>query len=275
MSIYYTHLPSRRIFEISGEDRAAFLQGLITNDIKKVDGGQMVFAAMLTPQGKFFADFFIHPAENAYLLEIDESLAEPFIKKLRMYKLRADVTITPRDNEKLFALWGDTPPPLDLHPDPRFAPMGFRIIRESLNHDTLTESTPEQYEAHRLSHGVPDGAADATERSLILDLGYEPLNAVDYQKGCYVGQEVTARMHYKEVKRKGIMKVNALSETLLPEKGTAITAGDVEIGEMSSSLGSTGLAMVKFDALEKALSNSTPLQTKTGEVTITPPAWRS
>lgn len=275
MTLHYTALPHRHIYRISGADRASFLQGLITNDIRKVDAGEMIFAAMLTPQGKFFADFFIHPSADAYLLDIDEKLAETLIKKLKMYKLRANVEIE-RLDETVFAIWGDGAAPAQpsLHPDPRFPAMGWRSVATPLPHAEMSEASVEDYNAHRLSHGVPDGAEDATDRSLILDLGYEPLNAVDYQKGCYVGQEVTARMHYKEVKRKGMMKIAAQAGEL-PEKGEPILAGDVAIGEMASSQGRMGLAMVKFDALEKAQSESTPLKTKTGEAIITSPAWRS
>lgn len=275
-ALLYTHLPNRRIFRIAGEDRASFLQGLITNDIRKVDAGEIIFAAMLTPQGKFFADFFIHPREESYLLEVDEILADTLIKKLSMYKLRAKVTVEPCEELHVIALWGsDTPPTLPhLFTDPRYPAMGWRMISDFPEIEGAEKSSIEAYDTHRLILGIPDGAKDATDRSLILDLGYEPLNAVDYQKGCYVGQEVTARMHYRDVKRKGIMKVEATAGATLPEKGSEITAGESTVGEITSSRGAIGLAMVKFDALEKAQSQNIPLQTKTGEVTITLPVWK-
>ena len=193
-----------------------------------------------------------------------------------MYKLRAKVTIEPCEALNVFALWGgDTPPALPhLFADPRYATMGWRMISDTREIEVAEESSIEAYDTHRLELGIPDGATDATDRSLILDLGYEQLNAVDYQKGCYVGQEVTARMHYRDVKRKGIMKVETVGDTPLPEKGTEITAGETNIGEMTSSRGGIGLAIVKFDTLEKAQSENTLLQTKTGEVIITPPIWK-
>ncbi len=261
MTIYSAPLIDRSILCISGPDRSTFLQGLITNDVARCDKGEPIFTAMLTPQGKLFADFFILPEAGHFLIDTHHSYAAELMKKLRMYKLRADVEIEDISADRVVAAsWGDAAATYESilsFNDPRHDALGMRHYgRAEAMKSLLAAGEPASYHAHRISLVVAEGAYDATDRSFILDMGYEELNAVDYQKGCYVGQEVTARMHYRGVKRKGMVCIGAHSpEASLPELGTPLIAhGDKEttIGEMRSSEGPIGLAMVKLEALGDA-----------------------
>ena len=231
-----THL-GRRIFRITGADRESFLQGLVTNNVLGL--AQLTYAALLTPQGKFIADFFLVPEGEAILLDVAEELAGDLAKKLNMYKLRAKVTLEETD---LYAIRGiEMPAPAGAHIDPRDPALGWRLYSE-------TPGTPPgiDWDAIRVSHAIPETGRELTPETYILEAGFERLHGVDFRKGCYVGQEVTARMKHKTELRKGYESV-AL-EGPVPAAGTKVTSEDgKEVGELTTVAVGRAIAYLRFD----------------------------
>ncbi|MGR3805835.1 CAF17-like 4Fe-4S cluster assembly/insertion protein YgfZ [Marinibacterium profundimaris] len=235
-------MPSRRVFQITGSEAEEFLQGLVTNDISRLDpdqtgdGGGLVYAALLTPQGKYIADFFLARQGGAILLDVDEALADALAKRLSMYKLRADVAIS---DSGLQVQRGTGPAPEGAFRDPRHAALGWRAYSEAPESDDGTDWT-----ALRVAHCIPETGIELTPDTFILEAGFERLNGVDFRKGCYVGQEVTARMKHKTELRKGLARV-AVAGQAAP--GTEILAGEKAAGTLLSTAGDKGIAYLRFD----------------------------
>ncbi|MFK7745493.1 MAG: folate-binding protein YgfZ [Roseobacter sp.] len=225
----------RRIVQLTGNDVVDFLQGLITNDIKGINRG-LVYAAMLTPQGKYIADFFLSQSTDGVLLDVAESHADMLVTRLNMYKLRADVTIAPTP---LHLHRGLGAPPEDALPDPRHPDMGWRAYR-----DTPQETDDTDWTAQRIALEIPETGAELTPDTFILEVGFERLSGVDFRKGCYVGQEVTARMKHKTELRKGLAKVAVDGDA---DFGTEITANGKAAGTLLSRAGNEALAYLRFD----------------------------
>lgn len=241
----------RIVLEIGGADRRDFLQGLVSNDIGRLDDG-LVYAALLTPQGKYLADFFLCNGGDVILLDVSETLAGDLVKRLRMYKLRADVTIA---ESKLAPFRGLGEMPADAKADPRHADLGWRRYGTE-------DGAPAQvdWDALRVALGVPEtGIELAPGETYPLEAGFERLNGVDFRKGCYVGQEVTARMKHKTSLRKGIVRVSV--EGAPPPPGTEILAGDKPAGALYTTSNGQGLAFLRFDRAQG------PMQA--GEATVT------
>ena len=226
---------ARHILRISGSDANSFLQGLVTNDVDKVRDG-LVYAALLTPQGKYLADFFLCADGEDILLDVDASLAESLKIRLTMYKLRADVTISDTDLF-LHRDTGDTPE--DAFADPRAPQLGWRAYRASEQTDDATDWT-----ALHVAAEVPQTGIELTPDSYILEMGFERLSGVDFRKGCYVGQEVTARMKHKTELRKGLAKVTVDGPA---DPGDEITANGKPVGTLHSRSGDEALAYLRFD----------------------------
>ena len=225
----------RHILEITGTDARSFLQGLVTNDVDKLDQG-LVYAALLTPQGKYLADFFMVPAVDAILIDVDSSLAEMLKMRLTMYKLRADVTIS---DAPLHLHRGLGPAPEGAFADPRDASLGWRAYRP----DPAPEDDTD-WDALNIAAAIPTSGIELTSDSFILEMGFERLNGVDFRKGCYVGQEVTARMKHKTELRKGLAQVTVQGAA---EPGTEITADGKSVGTLHSRSGDAALAYLRFD----------------------------
>lgn len=256
-------LPARGVLKITGNDRLSFLQGLISNDINKVTDEQAIYSAFLTPQGKFICDFFIIGCGDGLLVDMAEDALPAFKKKLTMFKLRADVAITDvsadYDVQVAFGA-NDELTQAGVFADPRLKEAGYRAILPAGTKIENTESVDvSAYETHRITLGLPDGARDMTpEKSILLENGFDELNGVDWKKGCYMGQELTARTKYRALIKKRLFPVTF--EEAAPESGTAILAGDKTVGEVHSSQGTKALATLKLDALEEPLSaNGLPL----------------
>jgi folate-binding protein YgfZ len=258
---FFTRLPGRGLITIKGTDRFAFLQGLITNDLSKLSGGAALYACLLTPQGKFLHDFFVLAQDDNYLLDCEGGArAADLAARLQRYKLRAKVEIILEENTNVFAILPPLPDfanaqsfPLpegrgikgegDEYKDPRHPAMGLR----SHTKPDLPEQDFAAWDERRLRLCIPDGSRDLIHENSTLDEArMDALNAIDYQKGCYVGQELTARMHYRRLGKKHLYAV--MSETALPAPGTEIRHGGSLIGEMRSSGGAIGLALLKDDA---------------------------
>lgn len=228
-------MTTRRILRISGADRVDFLQGLITNDITKLSDG-LVYAALLTPQGKYIADFFLKAEENAILLDVAEEHADDLMRRLTMYKLRADVSIAPTDLA-LHRGTGDMPP--EALPDPRHPALGWRAYRDAPEYDDGSN-----WDEIRVAHCIPESGIELTPDTFILEANFEALNGVDFRKGCYVGQEVTARMKHKTTLRKGLTRVDVEGEAAT---GSEIVSGDKAAGTLFTRSGDAAIAYLRFD----------------------------
>ena len=232
----------RKVFRFSGTDARKFLQNLITNDIKRLDTGP-VYSALLTPQGKFIADFFLIPDGNDILMDVDTDAAAPLIPRLNMYKLRADVTIS---ETNLIVSRGLNDAPEGAVADPRDANLGWRYYgAEDHNTDTV------DWDALRVDHKIPEMGRELDAESYILEMGFEGLNGVDFRKGCYVGQEVTARMKHKTELRKGLVRL--VSDADIPENADVVSNGKV-IGRTHTSAGKRALAYLRYDRVDGDMS---------------------
>ena len=227
--------PSRRILRISGTANRDFLQGLITNDITRIDAG-LVYAALLSPQGKYMADFFLTADGDDVLLDADAAQADMLAQRLTMYKLRADVQIAVTDLQLHRGLGQG---PEDGMADPRHEALGWRAYRDTPQNDDQTD-----WNALYVTHMIPQSGVELTPDTFILEIGFERIHGVDFRKGCYVGQEVTARMKHKTELRKGLAKVSVHGDAAT---GTPITVGDKPAGTLLTRAGDQALAYLRFD----------------------------
>ena len=191
---------ARRILEITGSEAESFLQGLVTSDLSRLDDG-LVYTALLTPQGKYIADFFLLRHGDAIWLDVDESLAQMLIQRLSLYKLRADVQITETDKG---VRRGTGPVPEGALADPRHPDLGWRLYGDEEGDDGT------DFDRIRVAHCIPETGIELTPDIFILEAGFGRLGGVDFRKGCYVGQEVTARMKHKTELKKGLALVAVL-----------------------------------------------------------------
>ena len=226
-------MSDRQIIEITGADRVKFLQGLVTNDVKKCADG-IAYAALLTPQGKYLADFFMVGQADRILIDVDASLAAGLVQRLTMYKLRADVAIAAIDMPVSVGV-GDAPK--GALTDPRSAELGWRCYGAAIE-------TSADMDALRVQNVVPQTGVELGPDSYILEMGFERLNGVDFKKGCYVGQEVTARMKHKTELKKGLVQVSVTGSV---SPGTTIMTGEKEAGTIHTVSGDRALAYLRFD----------------------------
>lgn len=225
---------TRMIYKITGGDAEQFLQGLITNDIAKLDQG-LLYAAILTPQGKYLADFFLLRQKDTILLDVDAGLAPGLIQRLNMYKLRADVAISETDCNVRRGV-GDAP--ANALSDPRHPDLGWRLYGDKDGDDGT------DWDAIRVAHCIPRTGVELTPDTFILEAGFEQLNGVDFRKGCYVGQEVTARMKHKTELRKGLATVKIDGKAPV---GTPISADGKAAGTLYTQSGGQAIAYLRFD----------------------------
>ncbi|MFX0542785.1 YgfZ/GcvT domain-containing protein [Roseovarius sp. S4756] len=224
----------RSIHQITGADAQSFLQGLVTNDVAKAAQG-LVYTAMLTPQGKYLADFFVFERDGILHLDVAEDIAPGLIQRLNMYRLRADVAIAQTD---LQVRRGTGPAPDGALADPRHPALGWRLYGTEGGDDGT------DWDAIRVAHCIPETGLELTPDTFILEAGFERLNGVDFRKGCYVGQEVTARMKHKTALRKGLATVAI--EGAAPD-GTPITSEGKPVGTLHTRSGDRAIAYLRFD----------------------------
>lgn len=260
-------LPDRGVVELAGPDRAAFLQGLVSNDVAAIPEGQAAWTALLTPQGKWLADFFVIPVGETLLLDVERAQAAALVQRLSRFRLRSKVTLRDAsDAWHVHAAWGAKPGAEGVVvADPRLATAGWRVLADA---PLGTDATAEDYDRHRLALGLPDGSRDMEgEKSVLLEGGFDELNGVSWSKGCYMGQELTARTRYRGLLKRRLVPVDV--EGPLPARGTALTdANGAEIGEMRSGRDGQGIALLRLDALGRAPFRG-------GEAAVTPriPDW--
>ena len=260
-------LPDRAVVEISGEDRVAFLQGLISNDVTKARADQAVWAGLLTPQGKWLADFFVIAMKDVLLLDVEAAQLAMLIQRLSRFKLRAKVALRDASADwRVHAAWGEGAPPEGLAArDPRLPEAGWRVLSPVL---LPTSASAADYAAHRIGLGLPDGSKDMeAEKSVLLEGGFDELNGISWTKGCYMGQELTARTRYRGLLKRRLVPVAI--DGPAPERGTLVlTADGAEAGEMRSSQGGQGLALLRLEWLDKG-----PLTAGAARLTPQPPPW--
>ncbi|WP_088343006.1 MULTISPECIES: folate-binding protein YgfZ [Rhodomicrobium] len=278
-------LPDRGVIELRGPEAASFLSGLVTNDVERAEPGQAVFAGLLTPQGKILFDFLIYVRDGETLwLDCVKEQAETLLKRLTMYRLRAKVELADRSAElAVAAAWGDEPREgndafIAAYADPRFAPLGERLILEAdpgqPHHFGDRAGGDTLYHSHRVALAVPQGGLDyAYGESFPHEACYDDLHGVDFEKGCYVGQEVVSRMHHRGTAKTRIAAIEASAP--LDLSGAEIRAGEFPVGTLGSMDGTRGIAMVRLDRIDEAARHGIPL--RVGEVTLTAsrPAWAS
>ncbi|HEV7634217.1 MAG TPA: folate-binding protein [Bradyrhizobium sp.] len=264
-------LPDRGVVKVGGEDARNFLNGLVTTDVTLLQPGLGRFAALLTPQGKITADFLITEAPSGdgggFLIDCPRALAQSLADKLGFYKLRAKVTVENlSDNLGVLAAWdGDPAIKPDLtFADPRSAALGWRILAPvdlaqkvaTLIGAELVDS--EAYDAHRIASGIPRGGLDFMYGDAFPhEANMDRLHGVDFDKGCYVGQEVVSRMQHRGTARTRTLRV--MLDGPSPEPGAAILAGDKPVGTMGSTAGHHGLALIRIDRAADALQAGVPL----------------
>jgi folate-binding protein YgfZ len=260
-------LPDRGVIALSGPDRIGFLQGLVSNDVAECAPGRAVWAALLTPQGKWLADFFILADGDRLLLDCERSQVAMIVQRLGRYRLRAQVTLADvSDTLATYAAWGETPQRLPegvvAAPDPRLPDAGWRILAPMA---LPTNADAAEWDAHRVALGLPNGSRDLeAEKTVLLEAGFDELGGVSWTKGCYMGQELTARTKYRGLVKRRLLPVSASVE-LVP--GAAITSGEQDVGTVRSVAGDRALAVLRLDSLDRTLAS--------GGATLTPlpPAW--
>jgi folate-binding protein YgfZ len=263
-------LDDRGVLAVGGPDRRAFLQGLVSNDVDKVGPAHAGYAALLTAQGKYLHDFMMAELDETILLDAESARLADLKRRLSIYRLRAKVTIEERRDCVVAAVFGDEAlAALDLprepgaarafaagtaFVDPRLAALGARCIvprgeaRPALAEAGFVEAGFAAYDQLRLSYGIPDGSRDLVlEKSILLEAGFDELHGVDWNKGCYIGQELTARTKYRGLIKRRLMPVTI--DGPAPALGTIVHADDREVGEMRSSRDGHGLALLRIDAL--------------------------
>lgn len=251
-------LSDRAVLRIAGADARPFLQGLLTNDVDALAPDKPLWAGLLSPQGKYLFDMILFDAGDALLADVPAARAEELRKRLSMYKLRRDVSVevTPL---KVFAAWdGESAAPYD----PRLPGLGRRWVAEGAE----TNASLDDYVAHRLALGVPDSGDYPVDKLMWLESNAFELNGVSFTKGCYVGQENTARMHHRDKLRKRLLPVLFAVE---PGEDRSLRAGDREAGELVSHHGDRGVALMRVEYVE----DGEPLTLGGVPVTVEWPTW--
>ena len=252
-------LDSRALIRVTGPDARSFLHNLLTQDVETLAPGQLRFGGLLSPPGRLLFDLFLLGLEDGVLLDVAADRREALLQRLAMYRLRAQVAVEP-DHSAVFAAWDG-----EAHgfiADPRTPGLGGRRYGGGVE----TDSTEEDWQSHRLAVGVPDPTADApSDKTYPIEADFDLLNGIDFQKGCFVGQETTSRM-----KRRGAIKNRMLPITFdgpAPAFGAEVLNGTLRAGEVLSGRDGTAMALVRLDRIDGALTVDGRL------VTVKRPDW--
>lgn len=286
-------LDQRGIVRLSGPDARGLLQGLISNDVDSLTPDRAIYAALLTPQGKYLFDFLLYQSADTILLDAEASRLTALVQRLTMYRLRAQVAI---DNlagtMAVLAVFGagatdllDLPARLGavradggvlLAVDPRLVELGVRVVLPAGEVDAfvaahgLAPAPFAAYDRQRLALGVPDGSRDLiVDKSLLLESGFEELNGVSFTKGCFVGQELTARTKHRGLVKKRLVPVRVAGA--LPEPGTQVTRDGRDAGDLRSGVDGMALALLRLEQLANTLT--APLMAGNAQLEPAPPAW--
>lgn len=260
MTTRIARLDSRALIRVSGPDARSFLHTLLTQDVETLAPGELRFGALLSPPGRLLFDLFLWGEDDAVVLDVAADRRDALLQRLAMYKLRAQVTLEP-DDRPVLAAWG-VDPAVGFVADPRAPDLGGR----SLTDHVVTDTTEDDWQAHRLAIGVPDPAADApSDKVYPIEADFDLLNGIDFQKGCFVGQETTSRM-----KRRGSIKNRMLPIAFdgpPPPFGAEVLNGELRAGEVMSGRDGAAMALLRLDRLDGALT------VEGRAVTARRPAW--
>lgn len=253
------HLRDRAVLAVTGEDRIAYLQGLVSADVPRAALGRCLWSALLTPQGKYLADFFIHATAEALLLDVAADQAELVRTRLLRFRLRSKVAIDPLPLA-VHVAWPEAPP--GGVADPRLPEAGFRLLAEAPRGTDPVAA----WERHRIPLGLPEPRDLEPEKTVLLEAGFDELGAIAWEKGCWMGQELTARTRYRGLVKRRLVPVEVAGA--LPPPGTPVLdeAGH-EAGAVRSGIDQVALATLRLDALHHPLTAA--------DATLTPrlPAW--
>jgi folate-binding protein YgfZ len=290
---YSIPLAQRSLLSIGGDDRRAFLQGLVSNDVTKTSAERALYGAFLTPQGKFLHELFLAEHGDALLLDTETDRRPDFAKRLSIYKLRSKIVISQPDDWIVYSLLGEDAAaavglpnePGAAKPfagglvfvDPRLPAAGLRAWLPVGAEPALAEAgfTPAEvsvWDEARIGLGLPDGSRDMPpDKAILLENGFDELNGVDWKKGCYLGQELTARTKYRGLVRKRLLPVEI--DGPAPQPGAPILLGEVEAGEMRTHCGGVGLALIRLEQFEQWSRDGGEL--RVGEALLRPrkPDW--
>jgi folate-binding protein YgfZ len=284
-------LADRGLLRIGGEDRIAFLQGLVSNDVAPAAGDRVVYAAFLTPQGKFLHDLFVAGIGEAVFLDCEAGRREDLLQRLMRHRLRSRIEISDVTGTFAVAVAFDGAERAGGEPgaakpfaagvayaDPRLAGAGWRFVlpRAEATADLRAAGfelvEPEAYDRWRLALGLPDGSRDiAVDKDVLLECGFEELNGVDWRKGCYLGQEVTARTKYRGLVKKRLLPVQLTGPA--PAPGTPVLLAGRVVGEIRSTSGELAMAMLRLDSLAAVEAGAGDLAAGDARLTPRKPAW--
>ena len=292
----YVLLESRGVITVGGPDSADFLQGLISNDVRRVSPERAIWAALLTPQGKYLHDFFVTLIGGVYHLDCERPRLMDLGQRLSRYKLRARIDLGIAENHAVAVLPGaaalkklglSAEPGVarDLgggvvYVDPRLAAAGARAVlskdgaKATLQGLGFAAGTLDAYEQLRLDCGLPDGSRDmVVEKAILLESNFDELHGVDWNKGCYMGQELTARTKYRGLVKKRLLPVAIDGKA--PAPGTQVLLDGKDAGEMRSAADGRGLALLRLEQLDRALRGEGEL--RAGDAMLKPrkPDWAS
>ena len=268
---YFYKNSNSKFLSIEGEDSNEFLQNLITNDINKCSEDNIIYSCLLSPQGKFLSDFFILKKDEKYLIETHSFFYEKLLKKLNLYKLRSKVHINEVNNLHSYSVFGDIQKDQDtfiFNSDPRNKNIGLKLIHLKKNpeiFDSLNEINEEKYHQILIQNTVPLSHYDLEEnKSLLLENNFENLNSISWDKGCYVGQEITARMKYRALLKKKIYSLEIKDGS--PLIGQVIKDDENEFGRIISIKNDSVLAMLKIELAEIKINTKKQINTNEGLV---------
>jgi folate-binding protein YgfZ len=265
----------RGVVAVGGADARKFLNDLITCEVSRADATGAVYGGLLTPQGKILFDFIVFAEGERLLFDLPGALVPDFVKRLTFYRLRAKVEIADLTAERsVIAAWGGERPAIDgiVAVDPRFAELGYRgiVAKGAASLANHVEASAADYDAHRVLAGVPEGGIDfAFGEAFPHDADMDQLGGVDFDKGCYVGQEVVSRMQHRGTARRRI--VMARGRGLIA--GSEIKAGERSLGSLTSTADGVGLALVRIDRTKEAMDAGQLIRAAGMPVTLELPGW--
>jgi tRNA-modifying protein YgfZ len=273
---YASLLEDRSVIAVKGTEARSFLQGLISNDMEDCAPSKGIYAALLTPQGKILFEFFVTEHEDRFLIDCATARAPDLIKRLTFYKLRAKVDIALAADLKVGAVWDSTSQTISdgvaAFADPRLPALGARLIGPLPQLQSVIAGVQAgDYRSHLLDLGVPDSADVPPDTVFALDAGFEELGAVDFRKGCYVGQEVTARMKHRASARRRFLVAEIDGD--LPPAGTKLEASGREVGTLATGIGGRALALVRLDRVDEATSAGQDISAMGQKVKLQRPSW--